>query len=56
MFSTKDPIEALWNFKHKYPYSHLVDYLEYLDAHEAIQEAVTDTAKKRQEAEARRKK
>lgn len=55
IFSTKDPIEALWNFKNKYPYEHLLDYLEYLDAHEAVQEAVKDAAKSRKEREDRNK-
>ena len=52
---TKDPIEALWRFKTKYPYSHLLDYLEYLDANEAIQESVVEASKRKQESEAKRK-
>ena len=51
IFSTNNPIECLYNLKHKYSMNLYKDYLEYLDAWESLKSASQEEA----EAEAKRK-
>lgn len=46
IFSTSDPMEALHNLKTKYSYKFLMEYLEYLDAKETMEESSVEVSGK----------